>query len=395
MDYYQFVQMTRYFSSPTQASVLDWLTKSAKHLSDKIKLYLDLLLDSLFERRSKLTLRIMRELQELIDDPNQRVYLQYAFLAKKVVVKFERKGLYPKVNGQQLDNFAFFFRKIFEKEKEQKQINGFLMYSILRFASFIETPEGESLIQKFRRFPLVDQSGFWKVILNYMAKNVYNHLDDKKKEEEKKKATSNFIKSMQGFFKMNKNSNKESAPKASKQRSFKEISGLIFRIGIRFAGIVDILLILAKDCGIAAAVVRQMTIRKKDLLYFQILDKNKVNLSIPRLESMNSLRSYQSHANESLEGSGETNLPTSQPKTGLDSSIVALRKKVDLRLFQIIKVVRLSLKYLTVRYDEQGALVYRKRRTLGLNDSQTSLLRDSEIAMANDTEKIKVINRFF
>ena len=165
VDYYRFVQMNSYLNSTTQSSVLIKTMKYSKYMSEKIKLYLDLLLDTIFTKHASLSTRIMKELHELMEDENQRVYIQYSFLTKKAYMKFEQKGPLKKVSKEQLENFAFLFRRIFEKEKNRTKINDFLMYSLLRFSSFIETKEKDNLIQRFRGFPLIDKPKFWRAVL--------------------------------------------------------------------------------------------------------------------------------------------------------------------------------------------------------------------------------------
>jgi hypothetical protein len=359
--------------------------KYGKYMSDKIKLYLDLLLDSLFVNKYSLSNKIMKELHELMEDENQRIYIQYSFLAKKAYMKFEQKGPLKRVVRQQLENFAFLFRRIFEKEKNRSKINDFMMYSLLRFSSFIETKDKESLIQRFREFPLIDRPKFWKAILNYMSKYIYKHLNDKKLNISEKKEQSNnsFIKSFKGFFKLNQSNLKENIIKPSQVKSFEEISSLLFRIGCEFDTVVDILLVLGKDCNIPGTMIKQILNRNKEVLHQQLTDLNRVKLTKRDLESLRSVRSYDSviRRAKGLTPRRSINLKSVEDPQ-LKSLAKEFEKKTEEKYSKILSVIKLSLQFLVVKYDSEGVLM-RKEASLksleGSNLSQhDSVLEDSE-----------------
>ena len=304
----------------------------------------------------------MKELHDLMEDENQRVYIQYSFLVKKVYMKFEKKGPLRKIPRDQLQNFAFFFRRIFEKEEERVKVNDFLMYSLLRFASFIESPEKESLIERFRGFPLVDRPKFWRAILAYMSKHIYRHLNDKKGVASEKKDVSggSFIKSVQGFFKMNNSKNKDTAPKPSQVKSFEEISNILFRIKLEFDGIVDILLILGRENRIPGQLIRQILNRNKEVLHQQMTDLTKVKLTKRDLESLQCIQSYDALIRKAkgLNPRKSINLK-SVNDPHIDSLTKEFEKKSEAKTSKIIQVLNLSLHFLVAKYDERGALVRR------------------------------------
>ena len=177
MDYFSFVQIRSYLGSSTQNSVLSKISKFSKYLSEKTKLFLSLLLDSLFTNPKSFSKKISKELHELLEDENQRIYVQYCFLAKKAEMRFEKQNSFQGVSRAKMGNFEFLFRCIFTKQREKNKINDFLMYSLLRFASQMETIQHDSLICRFQSFPFIGNFKFWKAILLYMSKPVsYTHL---------------------------------------------------------------------------------------------------------------------------------------------------------------------------------------------------------------------------
>ena len=379
--------MNSYLNSSTQSTVLVKTIKYSRYMSDKIKLYLDLVLDSLFLQKASFSNKIMKELHELMEDENQRVYIQYSFLAKKAFMKFEHKGPLKKVSNEQLQNFSFLFRRIFEKEKSRAKVNDFLMYSLLRFASFIETPDKNSLIQRFREFPLIDSPRFWKAVLGYMSRNIYKHLNDKKGAAKEKQEGSNnsFIKSFKGFFKMKQSSNKSGAVKPSQVKSFEEISNLLFRIGLEFDNVVDILLVLGKDSSIPGQMIKQILNRNKEVLHQQMTDLNKVKLTRKDLESLHSVRSYDSIIRNAK---GLTPRKSLNLKSIDDSEIRGMRREFEKKTVEksdkILSVIKLSLRYLVVEYDVDGQLV---RNTHGsLKDIQGSNLSAHESALGHSQE---------
>jgi len=328
----------------------------------------------------------MKELHELMEDENQRIYIQYSFLVKKVYMKFEHKGPLKKVSRQQLENFSFLFRRIFEKEKIRSKINDFLMYSLLRFASFIETKEKESLIQRFREFPLIDRPKFWRAVLMYMSKYIYKHLNDRKMKTIEKKEPSNnsFIKSVKGFFKMNQSNMKETVIKPSQVKSFEEISNLLFRIGCEFDTVVDILLVLGRDCNIPGNMIKQILNRNKEVLHQQLTDLTKIKLTKKDLESLKSIRSYDSviRRAKGLTPRRSINLKSVEDPQ-LKSMAKEFEKKTEEKHSKILRVIKLSLKFLVVKYDSDGVLVKRENESLrdiaGSNlSNHDSVLEDSE-----------------
>ena len=393
--------MNSYLNSSTQSTILAKITKYSKYMSDKIKLYLDLVLDSLFTKESGFSVKIMKEMHELMEDENQRVYIQYSFLVKKAFMKFEQKGPLRKVPKEQLENFAFFFRRIFEKEEDRPKINDFLMYSLLRFASFIETKEKESLIERFRGFPLVDRPKFWRAVLHYMSKHIYKHLNNKKATNNEKKESSNtsFIKSVQGFFKINKSQTKDNATKPSQIKSFEEISSLLFRIRLEFDGIVDILLLLGRDCHISATLIRQILNRNKEVLLQQMTDLTKVKLTKKDLESLKSVRSYDSviRRAKGLEPRRSINLKSVEGKQ-VEKMAREFEQKTEQKTSKLVTVLKLSLGFLVGRYDEEGRLVRKEpsaslQEMLASNVSRNdSKLQESEEPTVADPKGSKVKN---
>lgn len=329
-------------------------------MSDKIKLYLDFLLDSLFTKPEAFTTKIMKELHELMEDDNQRIYIQYAFLAKKAYMKFQKKGPLKIVNSEQLDNFSFLFRRIFEKENRKSKPNDFLMYSLLRFGSFLETVKKDTLIQRMRDFPLVDKARFWKVILLYMSKYVYKHLNKHKSfnEEAMKMNNSNsIVRAIGGFFKRNISPSKEPTVRTSHVKSFEEISGLLFRMGMLFETIVDILLNLAKECGIGLALVKQILNRNQDILQQQLSDLNIIKLTKKDLEDIRKLRSYDSVIRRAK---GLVRRRSLNLKMINDPKVNAIRKEFENlkeeKSAKIYTLLKLSMPYITAKYNKLGEL---------------------------------------
>lgn len=387
--------MNSYLNSSTQSSVLVKTMKYSRYMSDKIKLYLDLVLDSLFLKKMSFSNKIMKELHELMEDENQRVYIQYSFLAKKAYMKFEQKGPLKKVSNEQLQNFAFLFRRIFEKEKTRSKVNDFLMYSLLRFASFIETPDKNSLIQRFREFPMIDNPKFWKAVLTYMSKNIYKHLNAKKGGAKEKKESSNnsFIKSVKGFFKMSQSNIKNNVIKQSQIKSFEEISSLLFRIGLEFDSVVDILLVLGKDCNIPAQMIKQILNRNKEVLHQQMTDLNKVKLTLKDLESLNCVRSYDSIIRNAK---GLTPRKSLNLKSMNAPEMKHLQREFETKTVEksdkILSVIKLSLGFLVVDYDAEGHLMRTSCGSLknikGSNlSAHDSVLRNSEGPSQQESSK--------
>lgn len=395
VDYYRFVQMNSYLNSSTQASVLVKTMKYSKYMSDKIRLYLDLLMDSLFLKKVSFSNKIMKELHELMEDENQRVYIQYSFLVKKAFMKFEQKGPLKKVSSEQLENFSFFFRRIFEKESTRSKVNDFLMYSLLRFASFIETLDKKNLIQRFREFPMIDSPKFWKAVLLYMSKHIYKHLNDKRYGANEKKASSNnsFIKSFKGFFKINQSSMRQAPVRQAQVKSFEEISSLLFRIGLEFDSVVDILLALGKECNIPGQLIKQILNRNKEVLHQQMTDLNKVKLTTKDLESLNCVRSYDTIIRNAkgLRPRKSINLKSiNEPK--IKDLAHEFENKSIAKSDKILSLIKLSLPFLVVEYDPEGKLVRRGDDSLkeigGSNLSQhESELEESQEPILKESAK--------
>lgn len=352
--------MQKYFKANAQFKILAKTLHFSKYLSDKIKLYLELLLDSLFTNEKAFSQKVQRELQELMDDKNQVHYLQYAFLTKKVLVKIQGGGFFAKASPERLANFEFFFRGIFEKEQKRGKISIFLMYSFLRFATFVETPAGNSLITRFRAFPLVGQAGFWQKILQFMSDNVYKHLNKQRSEDSAAEDTDrSFMKTFTGFFKISKKNPQEKAKESttpSLKKSFQEIASLLFRIGVPFESIVTILIKLSVKSGIKENLLQPIVVRNKGVLYRQLLRANQKIHSIQDLEQLKSKKSVRSFRFITQQPQEKNSLNESLHEIDLHNSMAQFEQRAGLRLSKVLLVVKLSLGFLVGKYDGAGQL---------------------------------------
>lgn len=370
MDYFRFVQIRTYLGSSTQNSVLSKISKYSRYLSDKTKLFLSLLLDSLFTHPKSFSKKISKEVHELLEDENQRVYVQYCFLAKKAQMRFEGGNCFQGVSRAKLGNFEFLFRCIFAKERERNKINDFLMYSLLRFASQMETLHHQTLICRFQSFPFVQNPKFWKAILLYMSKHIYQHLDSQKRKPSQDSPNA-FVKSFTGFFSIKKTANpKTPSGKASQIKSFEEISSLLFRINLDFSSVVDILLEMARAFKLSFSQVKDTLVRNREVLRNQLMTLNKIKISRTQLASLTSSRFIR--------------LGTTK-KEDFYSERSSFREQ---RFFQVFS---LSLEFLVVCYDVQGDLVRRASQTsLEAQDSQEFFgnLRTSEIPLQSGIKEV-------
>jgi hypothetical protein len=184
---------------------------------------------------------------------------------KYIILKIQKKRRIACVPLAKLEIFSSFFKGIFFLELKKKKANSFLMYSFLRFSSFIESPERISLIRRFGQFPLVHKNHFWKNILLFMSKYVYFFMNSKDQMEDlsQKSEGSNrkpnkeplpkkgLIQKIEDFFddKLIKVTKKTNIP-VSRIKSYQDISELLVNMGMDLRQITDILLELGKSCGI-------------------------------------------------------------------------------------------------------------------------------------------------
>ena len=345
--------MQKYFRPEAQSRILPRVLRFGESLSHKIRLYLELLLDSLFTSDAHFSDKVQRELHELMDDSGQLRYLEYAFLAKKVLVKFQRNGDFGPVPAARLDNLEFFFKGVFRKDKKSNKIDVFVMYSLLRFATFIKARDGRTLIQRFRTFALVDQASFWHKILTHMTEHVYAHLDEVESAPEQ---DNSFMKTFTGLFKIAKKQPKPKQVSHAATRSFREIASLLFIIGLDFKLVVSILLKLSAKCGVKPALVKQIVVRNKSALHRQLLQANKHIRTMRDLRSLESRRRVKSYRSTLLH-SKRRSLNESMQQASLESSLTHFERTAGQRLSKILSVVKLSLEYLVGKYGEGGQLV--------------------------------------
>lgn len=312
-----------------------------------------MLLDSLFTNDAPFSDKVQRELRELMDDSGQLRYLQYAFLAKKVLVKFQRQGNFGEVSKARLDNLEFFFRGMFRNQQASVKVDSFVMYSLLRFATFIKTRDGRTLIERFKTFALVDQVSFWRKILDYMSRHVYAHLDDNKTAPDQ---DNSFMKSFTGFFKLNKKQPKPKQTNHATQKSFQEIADLQFRIGLDFDRVVSVLIKLSGKCDVQPNLVRQIIIRNKPVLHRQLTHANKHIRSLQDLRNLESRRRVKSYRSTLLKKK-RSSINESMHEASLESSLAHFERTAGERLSKILTVIKLSLKYLVGKYDNEGKLV--------------------------------------
>ena len=357
MEYNIFGHMRRHIENPTQSTILTKFFKKRKHIEDRHQLFVVMVLDTMFSSPKSFTPEIMRRIHELMQEPSHRIFMQNAFLARKVFNKYENQGGLERMSSGQVKNFAFFLRRIFEKQAERSKVNEFLMYSLLRFASIVETQQKETLIQRLRDFPLVDQPSFWKQILLYMSKYIYRKLNKRKQKEESRmvSGSNKLIQKLGGFFNRGLSPVKEKVVKRSHIKSFEDVSALLFRMELGFEQIVDILLNLSASTGIKAATVRTIMVRNKEVLLSQLELLNAVPLTREELESLKNMQTYDRVIRQAK---GLTPRKSFHLKVISDPQINALKKCFEenkrTRVSKLIDVIKWSLPFLVGKYDANG-----------------------------------------
>ena len=189
-------------------------------------------------------------------------YIQYQFLMKYIILKLQHKRPISCVPLSKLEVFSMFFKVVFDLESKKKKPNSFLMYSFLRFASFIESPERISLIRRFGQFPIIHKHDFWKNILFFMSRYVYYFMNPKDQMEatvsakeklarDPRRADKGLIQKIEDFFddKIVTVPKKQNIP-PSRLKSYQDISELLMNMGLDLRKVTDILLELGKNCNI-------------------------------------------------------------------------------------------------------------------------------------------------
>ena len=391
MEYNIFGHMRRHIENPTQSTILTKFFKKRKHIEDHRQLLVVMVLDTMFTSPKSFTPEIMRRIHELMQEPSHRIFMQNAFLARKVFNKYENQGGLERMSSGQVKNFAFFLRRIFEKQAERTKVNEFLMYSLLRFASIVETEQKETLIQRLRDFPLVDQPSFWKQILLYMSKYIYRKLNKRKQKEESRmvSGSNKLIQKLGGFFNRGLSPVKEKVVKRSHIKSFEDVSALLFRMELGFEQIVDILLNLAAMTGIKAGTVRTIMVRNKEVLLSQLELLNAVPLTREELESLKNMQTYDRVIRQAK---GLTPRKSFHLKVISDPQINALKKCFEenkrTRVSKLIDVIKWSLPYLVGKYDASGwrhDIAHMKAKEM-LEESIGALLErvvEEDVALSN------------
>lgn len=363
MNYSIFLSLTNYFENDPQRNILIKIHKYGKPLSDRLKLYLSFFIESLFSNPSAFTERIKHELQDLIENENQRTYIYYLFLGTRAFKKFQLKSNLRTVPESQLNNLFLFLKWLMEKEVQRSKPNEFLLYSILRFASFVETNSKTTLIKKMSELKFIKQAQFWMIIMNFMSKSIYGHLNKKKSIEEtnNKSGSSNLFKNFGSFFKKKNSPQKKDITKSSDIKSFEEISSLLFRIGIEFENIIDILIYLSSSVNIQFSMMRNILLRNKEVLYKQLEHSHQEKLTSEVIEVYHKKKSYLALIR--LEKGLSAFACQSKTMSMSDSHILKKgnlansKSAAEIKYDKIYRVIKLSLKFITAKYDSKGDLL--------------------------------------
>lgn len=362
MKHDEFDELQSYYERNSKPRILGKFMRYAKYLSDREKLYMEFVMDSLFVADVNFSETVKKEMQRMMEETNQMLYIQFLFLSKKALVQLRKNVIGDKVSESRLDNYEFFFNEMFQTKRKIGKMNSFGIYSILQFAKSIESDTGAFLIQRFRGLPLINDFLFWKSIFLYIKNNLHRHSAKTRTEEAAPdKINKSFMKSLTSFFKSKakikeiKTITKEDKS-INKNKSFQEIAGLLFRIGLEFKEIVMILIKLSLKFAVDAGLLERIVVRNKTILFHQLLQKNKLIDSIQALRNLKSrrmVRSYRSIVHQK----DPAPLNESLQEVDLADSMVQFGGRDGQRLSKILTVVKLSLGFLVGKYDEQNQLV--------------------------------------
>lgn len=261
-----FSRLLDYLNTSVYCLVLKKVKKYQEPLSPKVRLAVDYLLDMLLNPLPlSIHSRAAGDLLGLVRNPKSSSYVQYQFLMKHILLKTQKKKRISCLPLSKLEVFSSFFSAIFELEARKKKVNSFLMYSFLRFASFIESPERVSLIRRFGQFRLLARPPFWQNILFFMSKYVYYFMNSKDQMESvslhsdgPRRPAAKSPNPRKGLFQKIEDFFDETLVKIPKKvdvpvsriKSYQDISELLMNMGLELPRITDILLELGQNCGI-------------------------------------------------------------------------------------------------------------------------------------------------
>jgi len=254
-------------------NLLQKLNTCAKFVSPKIKIYVEILLDTLYSTAFDFTKEIWEEVSYLLNNQSTKEYLVCSLMFKKLQLLGERPTANINIKDEQIRNFVHISGFLMANCSSLHEGNLEIMLSYLKFSLTIFNRKKDCLTENFAKFPLMQSGEFWKKLHSYLTHEFINssNFDPLSLNNSTSSTLVGSLKTIVGNIKQNYAENKNRSSLAS-IKAYEETTYFLFSIKLSLDKLSTVLLELSVQAGVGIDMLRGILQRYQDSSFMSMAE---------------------------------------------------------------------------------------------------------------------------
>ena len=273
-DFTNYCRLSSIYKQKYTKFLFSKISEYDKSIMPKIKIFTDLILQKIYCSNFVLEKEHLNQIHIILNNEKTNLYFIYNVILKKSHCRLEKPFVNLTLKKVQIKNILQISQYFFLLLTNKKNINYELIYHYLKFSLTIFNKKGDCLCELFNKTFILHDVNFWLQMFDFLKKYIKNNppeshlfsvgtfMSDINKR--------NFVGGLKNFvnvFKQNGDNKKY-----AENKTFEEISLLLFKCKLDFETISDVLLYLAPKAQINFDQVKSILQKNEDLFQAQITD---------------------------------------------------------------------------------------------------------------------------
>jgi len=274
-SFYNFLKLDNLFEQPYAKTLCQKVQTLGKSVSPRIRIYIDLLLETLYRQNAEFSKEIIEEINFIMGNVRTSEYLVYMLIFKKCQLLYEKPFINITFKKEQFKNLQPIAQYFFLNYLNSTDVNCEAIFTFLKFSLTIFNEQKNSFIESLNKIVILNDAKLWLELMQFINQHykVYSGLEGFVSNN----ITSNVnvitgIRSIVGAIKTNLNT--QPAKEVGQSKAFDDIAFFLFKLRLDFETITDILLSLAPKAGVPFDSVKALLLRNQDLFLSQISGQN-------------------------------------------------------------------------------------------------------------------------
>jgi len=266
----QFLKLSVILDAPYPRHLAIKVRELTPKIPVRIRIYCELFFEYFYRTNEDFSKEVIEELQTILAERNTRDYFVALLLLKKTII-FQTKPMAPlSLLNLQFQNLELIAQSVLLAcLKDPSDLDLEHCLTFLKFASTVLNEQKQLLIEKCSRLFNFASVEFWIRMFDFLVSKNLNGLIEYRSMAP---IETKFFSGLKNI--MNDLTGQTNVPRSEvRTKAFDEVSSLIFRLGLGFDVISEVLLSIAQAAEVSFDSIKSTLLRNQDLLAQQIINK--------------------------------------------------------------------------------------------------------------------------